>query len=80
MGYASTNPYTNKVVKTVSDGRDTELDAALDKAHAAFRSWRTTPIGQPVPTQGAFVPPTILTGGTADNPANDTQFVPSSRF
>jgi hypothetical protein len=27
-----------------------------------------TPIGQPVPAQGAFVQPTILTGVTADNP------------
>ena len=42
MGYATTNPYTNEVVKTFPDATDADVDAALDKAHAAFLSWRTT--------------------------------------
>src|SRR6516162_4250973 len=43
MGYATTNPYTGEVVKTFPDATDAEVDAALDKAHGAFLSWRTTP-------------------------------------
>jgi succinate-semialdehyde dehydrogenase/glutarate-semialdehyde dehydrogenase len=42
MGYATTNPYTNEVVKTFPYATDAEVDAVLDKAHAAFLSWRTT--------------------------------------
>jgi succinate-semialdehyde dehydrogenase/glutarate-semialdehyde dehydrogenase len=42
MGYTTTNPYTNEVVKTFPDATDTEVDAALDKAYAAFLSWRAT--------------------------------------
>ena len=36
MGYTTTNPYTNEVVKTFPYSTDAEVDAALDKAHAAF--------------------------------------------
>jgi succinate-semialdehyde dehydrogenase/glutarate-semialdehyde dehydrogenase len=43
MAYATTNPYTNEVVRTFPDATDAEVDAALDAAHAAFLSWRTTP-------------------------------------
>jgi succinate-semialdehyde dehydrogenase / glutarate-semialdehyde dehydrogenase len=42
MGYATTNPYTGEVVKTFPDATDAEVDAALDKGHAAFLSWRAT--------------------------------------
>jgi succinate-semialdehyde dehydrogenase/glutarate-semialdehyde dehydrogenase len=42
VGYATTNPYTNEVVETFPDATDADVDAALDKAHAAFLSWRTT--------------------------------------
>ena len=42
MGYATTNPYTNEVVETFPDATDADVDAALDKAHAAFLSRRTT--------------------------------------
>ena len=42
MGYATTNPYTNEVVKTFPYATDAEVDAALDKAHVAFLSWRRT--------------------------------------
>jgi succinate-semialdehyde dehydrogenase/glutarate-semialdehyde dehydrogenase len=42
MGYTTTNPYTNKVEKTFPYATDAEVNAALDKAHAAFLSWRTT--------------------------------------
>ncbi len=42
MGYATTNPYTGEVIKTFPDATDAEVDAALDRAHAAFGSWRTT--------------------------------------
>jgi succinate-semialdehyde dehydrogenase / glutarate-semialdehyde dehydrogenase len=36
MGYTTANPYTNEVVKTFPYATDAEVDAALDKAHAAF--------------------------------------------
>jgi len=41
MGYATTNPYTNEVVKTFPYATDAEVNAALDKAYEAFLSWRT---------------------------------------
>ena len=42
MSYTTTNPYTNEVLKTFAYATDAEVDAALDKAHAAFLSWRRT--------------------------------------
>lgn len=42
MGYATTNPYTNEVVRAFPDATDAEVDAALDMAHEAFLSWRET--------------------------------------
>jgi succinate-semialdehyde dehydrogenase/glutarate-semialdehyde dehydrogenase len=42
MGYTTTNPYTNEVVKTFPYATDAEVDATLDQAHTAFLSWRTT--------------------------------------
>jgi len=46
MSYATTNPYTNEVVKTFPDATDAEVDAALDRAQAAFPGWRDTPIAE----------------------------------
>lgn len=40
MAYATTNPYTGEVVRTFVDATDTEVDAALAAADAAFASWK----------------------------------------
>ena len=42
MAYASTNPYTNELLQTFPDATDDEVNAALDKAHAAFLGWSKT--------------------------------------
>ncbi len=46
MAYASTNPFTNEVVKTFPSATDAEVDAALDRAQAAFPAWRDTPLAE----------------------------------
>lgn len=48
MAYATTNPYTNEVLKTFPDATDAEVKLALDKAHTAFLSWKETPIADRV--------------------------------
>jgi len=40
--YATTNPYTGEVVKTFPETTDAEVIQAIEKAHAAFLSWRKT--------------------------------------
>ncbi len=40
MAYATTNPYTGKVVKTFADATDVEVKQAIEDAHNAFLSWR----------------------------------------
>ncbi|ACI52150.1 Aldehyde Dehydrogenase [Gluconacetobacter diazotrophicus PA1 5] len=42
MAYATINPFTNEQIKTFPNSTDSEVDAALDAAHAAFLSWRET--------------------------------------
>ncbi|CAI9119297.1 NAD-dependent succinate-semialdehyde dehydrogenase [Brytella acorum] len=42
MAYATTNPFTNEQIKVFPNSTDAEIDTALDKAHAAFLSWRET--------------------------------------
>lgn len=42
MAYATTNPYTGEVVKTFNDATDTEVTAAIEKAHATFLKWKDT--------------------------------------
>jgi succinate-semialdehyde dehydrogenase/glutarate-semialdehyde dehydrogenase len=42
MTYATTNPYTGKVVKAFSDATDTEIIEAIEDANAAFLLWRKT--------------------------------------
>jgi hypothetical protein len=42
MGYGTTNPYTNEVVREFPYATDGEVDAALEAGHAAFQAWRTT--------------------------------------
>jgi succinate-semialdehyde dehydrogenase/glutarate-semialdehyde dehydrogenase len=46
--YATTNPYTNEVIKTFPYATDADVDAALDKAQAAFAVWSKTPIAERV--------------------------------
>ena len=42
MTYATINPYTGDTVATFPDATDEEVKTALDKADAAFLSWRET--------------------------------------
>ncbi len=42
MAYASINPFNNELLKTFPDATDAEVNAALDKAHEAFLSWRNS--------------------------------------
>jgi len=42
MAYATVNPFTNVQTETFPNATDAEIDAALDKAHAAFLVWRET--------------------------------------
>ncbi len=42
MAYATINPYTGELVKRFPDATDAQVREALDKAHAAFLSWRET--------------------------------------
>lgn len=48
MAYATTNPYTGQVIKTFPDATDAEVTQALDKAQAAFESWKTLAIAERV--------------------------------
>lgn len=40
MAYATVNPYTGKTVKTFPDASDAEVAQALDRAQAAFETWK----------------------------------------
>ncbi|MXV45258.1 aldehyde dehydrogenase family protein [Saccharibacter sp. 17.LH.SD] len=42
MTYASTNPYTNEVVKTFPEATDQEVQVALKEGAAAYEKWRET--------------------------------------
>ena len=42
MSYATTNPYTGKVVKTFPTATDAEIIQAIEDANTAFRSWKNT--------------------------------------
>ncbi|GAN88400.1 MULTISPECIES: NAD-dependent succinate-semialdehyde dehydrogenase [Acetobacteraceae] len=42
MAYATTNPFTNEQIKVFPNSTDAEINTALDAAHSAFLSWRTT--------------------------------------
>ena len=42
MAYATTNPYTGKVVKTFPNASDEEVQAAITAADTEFKHWRTT--------------------------------------
>lgn len=42
MAYATINPYTGKVVETFPNATDAEVESAIAKADATFRTWRTT--------------------------------------
>ena len=40
----TTNPYSNKVVKTFDELTDQQLERKIAQAHKAFQSWRDTPV------------------------------------
>lgn len=42
MAYATTNPYTGKLVASFADATDAEVDRAIEAADKAFQSWRKT--------------------------------------
>ncbi|HHA2453025.1 TPA: NAD-dependent succinate-semialdehyde dehydrogenase [Stenotrophomonas maltophilia] len=42
MAYATTNPFTGQVVKSFPEATDAEVAQTLDKADAAFQSWKNT--------------------------------------
>ena len=41
MAYATTNPYTGKLIKTFADATDKEVADAIARSHSAFTDWRT---------------------------------------
>lgn len=48
MSYATINPYSGELVASFPDATDAEVSQALDKADAAFKKWRDTPIPERV--------------------------------
>lgn len=46
MPIQSTNPYTNKVVKTVEPLSEEQLEQKIATAHQAYQTWKTTPIAE----------------------------------
>ncbi|GAA2519319.1 NAD-dependent succinate-semialdehyde dehydrogenase [Rarobacter incanus] len=46
MTYQTINPYTAETVATFPFATDAEVDAAVDKAHTAFLSWRAVPVAE----------------------------------
>ena len=46
MSIQTTNPYTNKVVKSFKPLNEDELEQKMSEAHKAFDSWKTTPIAE----------------------------------
>ncbi|MCR8670993.1 NAD-dependent succinate-semialdehyde dehydrogenase [Agrococcus sp. HG114] len=44
--YKVTDPYTGAVVKEFPTATDDEIRAAIERAHAAFEPWRTTPMAE----------------------------------
>lgn len=48
MGYATVNPYTNKVVKEFKTNTEQEVQEALNLSHKAFLKWSETPVEERV--------------------------------
>lgn len=46
MAYATTNPFTNDVVKTFPEATDQDVQAALSAGHSAYENWRETSFAQ----------------------------------
>ncbi|MDQ0691392.1 aldehyde dehydrogenase family protein [Arthrobacter sp. W4I7] len=44
MTYSTINPFTNELIKEFLYSTDAEIDAALDRASEAFKSWSRTPL------------------------------------
>jgi len=46
MTYATTYPYTGEVLRTFPNATDADVAKAIDRAHAAFLTWRETPFAR----------------------------------
>ena len=46
MPIATTNPATGETLRTFEPLTDAEVDARLERASTAFRTWRVTPVGE----------------------------------
>ena len=46
MSIQTTNPYTNKVVKSFRPLNEDELEQKITEAHRAYDTWKTTPIAE----------------------------------
>ncbi|CAM4073595.1 NAD-dependent succinate-semialdehyde dehydrogenase [Flavobacterium antarcticum] len=46
MSIQTTNPYTNKVVKTFDPLTEDQLEQKIANAHKSYASWKTTPIAE----------------------------------
>ncbi|WP_306232045.1 aldehyde dehydrogenase family protein [Agrococcus beijingensis] len=44
--YRVTDPYTGRVVEEFPTATDDEIRAAIERAHAAYEPWRTTPLAE----------------------------------
>ena len=44
--YRVTDPYTGRVVKEFPTATDDEVRAAIERAHAAYEPWRSTPLAE----------------------------------
>lgn len=46
MAYATINPFTGELIKEFPNATDVEVTQAIESAHQAFLSWRTTPFAE----------------------------------
>lgn len=46
MAYATINPFTGELIKEFPNATDVEVTQAIESAHQAFLSWRTTPCAE----------------------------------
>ncbi|KZS22576.1 NAD-dependent succinate-semialdehyde dehydrogenase [Wohlfahrtiimonas chitiniclastica] len=52
MAFATVNPYTNELVKEFPSATEAEIVSAIDKADAAFQSWKNLPVAERVSILG----------------------------
>ena len=48
MAYETRNPYTGELLEAYPDATDTEVNQAIENAHAAFLLWKETAVEFPV--------------------------------